>query len=248
MKEDNNKNNRKDQDPFKEFQDSLNNIDGNLHVLDTYLPVEEQMAYFKYSDKVRENIEDINIEEQIEVLHNENSISEEIKYAITYLAVSGEVKAYRELENYVGKENKSMSDWLKLALLQAKITLESEFLEEKQIFISTGLGGKGSMLRFFAFFKSTNLIAFSDYQRNLIEKEIPFSIQKHSIILEKITIAENYFTIVFLIDIRKNIRNILKDAIDECNQYGHFINSGFIVSNVKIYTQEDIERELKVES
>ena len=126
--------------------------------------------------------------------------------------------------------------------------MESEFLEEKQIFISTGLGGKGSMLRFFAFFKSTNLIAFSDYQRNLIEKEIPFSIYKHSIILEKITIAENYFTIVFLIDIRKNIRNILKDAIDECNQYGHFINSGFIVSNVKIYTQEDIERELKVES
>ena len=245
MKEDNED---KDNIPFNEFQDSLNNMDGNLHVLDTYLSIEEQMAYFKYSEEVRKTIENTTIKEQIEILHNENSIPEEIKYAITYLAISGEVKAYRELENYTGKENESISDWLKLALLQAKITLESEFLEEKQIFISTGLGGRGSMLRFFAFVKSTNLIVFSDYQRNLIEKEIPFSIQRHKGTLEDITIADNYFTIVFLIDIRKNIRNVLKEAIDECNQYGHFINSGFIVSNVKIYTQEEIERELRVEN
>ena len=245
MKEDNNK---KNEDPFKEFQNSLDNIDGNLHVLDTNLPVEEQMAYFKYSDEVRKNSEDTNVEKQIEILHNDNSFLEEIKYAITYLAISGNVKAYRELENYTGKENDFLTDWLKLARLQAKITLESEFLEEKQIFISTGLGGKGSMLRFFAFFKSTDLIIFSDYQRNLIEKEILFSIQKHKGILEKTTIADNYFTIVFLIDIRKNIRNVLREAVDECNQYGHFINSGFIVSNIKTYTQEEIERELRVEN
>lgn len=158
------------------------------------------------------------------------------------LAVSGEVKAYRAIETY----NKAhRDDWSSMSMLQAKITLESEFSDEKQIFISTGLGGKGDKLRFFAFFKSNRLKKFSDYQKDLISKEIPYFIQKHNGIWEDMQICDNYFTLLFLINIQVDIKAMLEQAIEECNQYGNFINTGFIITNVKVFTEDDIQRELQ---
>jgi hypothetical protein len=199
------------------------------------------MDYFRYSENVRNNPLLTSVEEQIDVLHAPESSPKELKYALTYLAVSGDIKAYRTLESY----NKEHSDdWAVMSLLQAKITLESELSDEKQIFISTGLGGKADKLRFSAFFKSNYLRPFSNYQRELIEKEMSYSIEQYDGEVEEIKIAENYFTILFLININVDIKVIFEDAVNECNQYGSFIDNGFIITNVKAFSEEDIRKEL----
>jgi hypothetical protein len=233
---------KNDRNAFKDLQQSLEKNKGHLHVLETNVSVEKQMEYFRFSEKVRNHSADFTIEELIAILNSPLSSPEETKYALTHLAILGEVKAYRAIESY--SENHK-DDWASMSLLQAKITLESEFSDEKQIFISTGLGGKGDQLRFFAFFKSNRLKNFSNYQRELIEKEIPFDIQKQGGTLEDINIGENYFTLLFLIHIQVDIKILLEQAIAECNQYGNFINKGFILTNVKIFSEEDIQRELQ---
>ena len=231
---------------LNEFQQTLQGLTGNLHVLEASVPVEKQMEYFKYSEKVREHRENATVEEQINVLNSDQSSIEETKYAMSFLAVSGDVKAYRALENY-DKDSKSkfLNDWATMSLLQARITLDSELSDEKQVFISTGLGGEGSKLRFYAFFKSEGLRPFSDYQRNLIEKEMSFYIRRYHGVVENIQIEENYFTIVFLIELQVDLKTMLLNAIAECNEYGNFIQTSFVVTNVKRFTAEDIERELK---
>lgn len=234
---------KNDRNALKDLQLSLENIKGNLHVLETNVPVERQMEYFRFSEAIRNNyINDHSVvEEQIKILTSAESSSPEIKYALAFLAISGDVKAYRAIEAY----NETHSDeWAVMSLIQAKITLESEFSDEKQIFISTGLGGKGDQLRFYAFFKSADGKNFSEYQKKLIEKEIPFYIQKHQGIPEKIQIQDNYFTVFFLIHIQADIKTIMEEAIAECNQYGDFINKGFIITNVKAFTEEEIRNEL----
>jgi hypothetical protein len=85
---------------------------------------------------------------------------------------------------------------------------------------------------------------FSDYQKDLIEKEIPYYIHKYHGILEKQKIEDVYFSIVFLIDLSVDIKNMLLDAVSECNQYGNFISKSFIITNVKIFTEKDIRKEL----
>jgi hypothetical protein len=232
---------KNENDVFKEFRDSLESLGGNLHVLETHVPVERQIEYFHYSEDVRKHSKDENVEEQIDILHSLDSSLEELKYAMTFLAISGDVKAFRALEDY-NKRNKN--DWAAMSLLQAKITLESELSDEKQVFISTGLGGEGHRLRFFSFFKSSGLKPFSDYQRKLIETEIPFFVEKYHGILEKQKIEDCYFTVLFLIDLSVDIKNMLLDAINECNQYGNFISTNFIITNVKIFNKKDIEKEL----
>ncbi|MDR2057369.1 MAG: hypothetical protein LBP83_03630 [Dysgonamonadaceae bacterium] len=231
-------------DVFKEFRDSLAGLEGNLHVLKTSVPVEKQIEYFHYSEEVRKNKKNESVDKQIDILNSVNASSKETKYAMTFLAISGDVKAYRALENYNREHKGDLDDWATLSLLQAKITLETEFLDEKQIFISTGLGGEGRRLRFFSFFKSSGLKPFSDYQRKLIEREIPFYIHKYNGILEEQKIEETYFTIIFLIDLLVDIKNMLLDAVNECNQYGNFISTSFIITNVKIFNEKDIQKEL----
>jgi len=235
-----------DNNIFDEFQHTLQSMKGNLHVLEASVPVEKQMEYFKYSEKVRGHNRNTTVEEQIDRLNFDQSSIEEMKYAMTYLAISGDVQAYRALENYKkDANNKLLNDWITMSLLQARITLDSELSDEKQVFISTGLGGEGSKLRFYAFFKSEGLRPFSDYQRKLIEEEIPYHLRRYHGEAEEIQIETNYFSIVFLIELQVDLKTMLMNAIAECNEYGNFIHSSFIVTNVKRFTAEDIERELR---
>ena len=232
-------------DKYDLFQDSLNNTQGQFRVLETKVPVEKQMEYFRFSENIRKNRIQQSIEETIQILNSFATSDKEKKQALAILAISGDVKAYRALEIYAQYPDENLKDWANMSLLQARITLESEFSEEKQIFISTGLGGKGDMLRFFAFFKSKDLMPFSSYQTRLIEKEMAFSVNEAHGIIEELKIFNNYFTLIFLINIRTNIKNILENALIECNQYGDFIDRSFIITNVKVFDDEDIKYELR---
>ena len=230
---------------YNQFQESLEHLQGQFYVLETDVPVEMQMNYFRYSEKVRKRDNKPAVEEAIEIINDQYTLDEEKKYAMTVLAISGDVKAYRALETYSQRPGESLKNWASLSLLQAKMTLESEFSDEKHIFISTGLGGKGDMLRFYVFFKSKDLKPFSPYQVQLIEKEIPFSINEAHGVVEELSVFENYFYLIFLINIKSNIKNILEEAIIECNQYGDFIDQSFIITNVKVFDEEDIKKELE---
>ena len=44
---------KEDNDIFKKFRDSFSKIDGHFHILEQRVPVERQMEYFKYSEKIR---------------------------------------------------------------------------------------------------------------------------------------------------------------------------------------------------
>ena len=233
---------KNDKNALKDLQHSLENLKGNLHVLEINIPVEKQMEYFRFSEAVKkDHIKNPSVDIQMSILTSPEASPVEIKYALSFLAVSGDVKAYRAIEAY---HELYPDDWASMALMQAKITLESEFSDEKQIFISTGLGGRGNRLRFYAFFKSNDRKDFTDYQRKLIEKEITYSIQNYHGTLEDIQIKDNYFTLLFLIYFKVDIKTMLEEAIEECNQYGNFIDKGFIITNVKVFSEEEIKNEL----
>jgi hypothetical protein len=226
---------------FGGFQQSLKKMKGKLQFLETSVPVEKQMEYFRYSEKIKDSVQPTSIEKQIEILQAPESSPKELRYALAYLAVSGNIEAYRMIESY-SKEHQD--EWTMMSLVQAKITLESELSGEKKIFISTGLGGKKDKLRFTAFFKTDSLRPFLTYQRELIEKELRYTIEQCGGETEEVNIAENYCILLFLVDIGVDIKAMFGKAIRECNQYGNFLNNSYTITNVRLFTEEDIQREL----
>lgn len=234
-----------DKNVFDEFQKALQKAKGNLHILKSAVPVEKQMEYFRYSEQIRANRSEETVDDHIATLNSGQASYEAIKRAMAFLAVSGDVKAYRALEQYSKDPgDKLLSDWATLSVLQARITLDTELSDEKPVFISTGLGGEGSRLRLYAFFKSEGLRPFSKYQRDLIQKEIPFHIHRCDGRVEEIIIKKNYFSVLFLIDLRTDLKTLLLAAVNECNEYGNFIQTNFIVTNIKKFDQDDILNEL----
>jgi hypothetical protein len=96
---------KEDNDIFKKFRDSFSKIDGHFHILEQRVPVERQMEYFKYSEKIRKDQDKPDISKMDfsvfeDSLDDPESTTEHKKYVLSMLATSRQVKAYRILEEY----------------------------------------------------------------------------------------------------------------------------------------------------
>lgn len=232
-------------DVFKRFRDSFSKMDGHFHILEQRVPVELQMEYFKYSEQVRKerakpDLNDMDYTAFRESLSNPESTTDYKKYILSMLATSREVKAYRMLEDYVQHPDEDVSNWAYMALMESRISLESELSDEKQIYISTGLGGKGEKLRFYVLMLSRDRKPFLEYQRKVIEREFAYFLPKADCEIERLTIGEQYVELVFLIPVRADIKLTLDKVINECNQYGDFLSDIFTITNVKELTEQEV--------
>ena len=234
-------------DVFKKFRDSFSRMEGHFHILEQRVPVELQMEYFKYSENVRkENRPPRPLsEDECETLYNtllteETTDKTEKRYLLSQLATSKSVRAYRLLEEYTQHPDPEVIDWAYMALMESRISLESDFSDEKQIYISTGLGGKGEKLRFYVLMTSKGKKPFQEYQRQTIEREFAYYLPKTDCEIERLTIGEQYVELVFLIPVRTDIKATLDRVINECNQYGDFLSNVFTITNVKELTAEEV--------
>jgi hypothetical protein len=234
---------KENDDVFERFRKSFNKIDGHFHVLEQRVPVELQMEYFKYSERMRRDKkvmteEDFNIYKQS--LSDSNVTADSKKYALLALAISHDVRAYRVLEEYVQHPDTDVTNWAYMALMESRISLESELSDKKQIYISTGLGGKGEKLRFYALFLASEYKPFENYQRQVVEREFAYYLEKEDCEIERLTISDVYVELLFLTPVRADIKTTLDNVITECNQYGNFLSGILTVTNVKELSAEEI--------
>lgn len=230
-------------DVFERFRDSFSKMDGHFHILEQQVPVELQMEYFKYSEHLRKSelkLDENDYELLKKDLYSPELTAEQKRYALTALATTNNVKAYRILEEYTQQADPVVTNWAYMALMESRISLESELLEEKQIYISTGLGGKGEKLRFYVLILATENKPFEEYQRQVIEREFAYYLPKEDCEIERLTIYDTYVELVFLIPVRTDIKGILEKIVSECNEYGNFLSPVFTVTNVKELSQEEV--------
>ena len=139
---------------MNKIQNYLGNAPENLTVLEEQIDIELQMEYFDLSGEVKKNInKDKVLSEKDMIFLNDISLDEK-KELLCKLASVEDVAAYRTLEKYLKQSPQDIYKWAFLALQESKMLLESSFLDENRVFISTGLGGKGRKLRYNVVFLS----------------------------------------------------------------------------------------------
>ncbi|MDR2147366.1 MAG: hypothetical protein LBE91_13000 [Tannerella sp.] len=237
------------EDIFKRLYESFTKEGGRFHIMERRVSLEQQLEYFKFSSQVRQNmgsVKENDDEIHIKNLKNSQSTNDEKKVSLSILALSKQIKIYRFLENFVQEtDGTELSDWAYMALTENRIALEFEFSGERQIYISSGLGGKGHKLRFHVVLFASQSDSFLDYQRKIIRDELAFALPKRDIDIERFTIEDQYVEIVILMPITTFIRKIIRDVIAECNQYGNFLLDTFIISNEKELGKKEIENVLE---
>ncbi|MDR3251742.1 MAG: hypothetical protein LBT42_08795 [Tannerella sp.] len=231
---------------MKQLFDSLQSVGGNFHVLEHQVPVDKQLEYFRFSEGVRKDMKNLGSEvdyEQYETkLRNSEIPVYEKEIILSLLASSKQVRAYRILERYAQEPDKELTNWAYMALMESRMLIESELSGQQQAYISTGLGGKGDKLRFFILILSSKVTPFLDYQREIIEKEFVYGLQKNECETERLNIEDKYVELVILAPILVNLKVMLDGIIRECNVYGDFLSEMFTVTNVKMLNKELINR------
>jgi hypothetical protein len=226
---------------FDKIQEVLGSFGANLSILEHQVDVRVQIDYFDFSRNIRRDFDPDQLMLQEKDLYNQEISLDSKKELLVSFASIDKPEAYRVIERFLQTASVDLKDWAILALQESRLLLESRLLEENQVFISTGLGGlKGKLRYFIALFSESNN-EFSEIQRNLIRSEFEFIFPKYSSDIESVEFSSNYAKVVALIPMNVPVKDPIKSTIDECNNIGNFIKQGFLVTNVKILTELEIE-------
>jgi len=82
--------------------------------------------------------------------------------------------------------------------------------------------------------------------RECVTEEVRFSIKKSKGELEQILFDKELCTILSIIPLQIPIQNLFKELICECNQYGNFLEPDYIITNVKILSNDQIRKLIKL--
>lgn len=232
---------------LQQLQDLLKNGQNSFSIVEEQIDINVQFEYFKLSKDTRENSELTNEEilEKAPLLSDESTNEEIYKEVLVLLSGIESVEAFRLLEAHYKAEPVRLKEWVALALRESKHILESSFLDESQVLISTGLGGKGTCLRYFVVFIGKEIEKFDDTQLKVIRSELQYAFDKDELELEEVEFHNNLAMFSCLMPLSTIIKDFFNIVIGQCNEMGDFLSENFIVTNVKKLTVEEIEEFLE---
>ncbi len=171
-----------------------------------------------------------------------NAPAETKKNILVQLAATNNVDAYRVIEKYLlNPMSGHLYEWATLALQECKLKLQSDLLEEKQVLISTGLGGKGKKLRYFMVFFTKDGSEITSLQEKIIRKELGYRLDNTEIEIEDLLFEDNVASILTMIPFDVAIKKTFMDIIMACNQIGEFLFEDLIITNIKVLSTDEIK-------
>ena len=212
----------------------------NFSLMQDPVDMHVQMNYFETSYRMKEEFKEADVLARKDELFSPDVPVEKKKKLLVQLASVPSPEVYRVLESYAKEPDKELEGWAKMALQENRLFLESELLDNRQVFISTGLGGKGNKLRYFVVLFNKENNDLKPFQQKIVQDEVSYALQRYDSELEKINFSSRYTTMLVIVPISSDIAKMFRDAIEECNQFGDFLSPDFVVTNMKELSEAEI--------
>lgn len=227
---------------YKKIQEAISSLPENFSVLEEQIDVELQMEYFNYGRDMKAGFSpEMVLQHQADLFDSAVPLDEK-KNLLVLLASQEKVEAFRTIEKYANKPDPELRDWSILALQESRMVIQSSLMDEQQVYISTGLGGRGQKLRYFVVIVGReDDVVFSPVQMKLLKNELEFAITKIDGELEEMTFQKNLAIAVMLLPVKSDIQGVFFNVINECNQYGDFVRQDIIITNVKRMSIDEIK-------
>lgn len=228
---------------YKKIQDAISSLPQNFSVLEEQIDIELQMEYFNYGRDLKPGFTPEVILEHRGDLFDETVPLEEKKNLLVLLASLEKVEAFRLIEKYAKNPDPELREWSILALQESRMVLQSSLMDEQQVYISTGLGGRGQKLRYFVVMigKDDNA-EYSPVQKRLVQNELEYAMKHNDGELEEMSFEKNMAIALMLLPVKSDLQGVFSGVINECNQYGDFIRPDIIITNVKRMSVDEIRK------
>lgn len=229
---------------FENIYDKIREIIGDnpnrMSVLEEQVDIDLQMEYFEFSRRAKEDLDKESIAGELDKLLDPEIPVDYKRNLLPKLASMEQVEAYRTIEKFMKDPPPELKSWGILALMESRMLLESKILNENKVFISTGLGGKGARLRYFIVLLGKGINEFSDLQKKIVSNEFEMVLKKYDSLIEELKFDKTFATLLTMLPMDVTIKKVFAEAIEECNVYGHFLQSNFIITNVKRLSMNEI--------
>lgn len=226
---------------FESIRGALNNIPENYKILEETIDIEIQKEFFESSKNIKIDLELDVLPEMINKLNYVETSVDECKILLQKLASFDSVEAFRAIETYSKSPRHELKDWSILSLQQSKMLLQCSLLDEQQVFISTGLGGKNHKLRYYIIFPfNQNVRRISKIQKEALVSELNFFMAKYDAETESAEFSKRYAAAMTLIPLKAPIPDIIRDILNECNHLGDFLSPDVMITNMKKLTPDEI--------
>jgi hypothetical protein len=230
---------------YDRIQELLGEIPHNLTILERRIDADVQLEYYRCAETMEADFDPDEVLRVKDDLFMHNIPVEGKKKLLIQLANIDRIEAFRTLEKFVRNQEYGLTDWATLALQENKLLMESKLLDENQILISTGLGGKGLKIRYFTVLITRTGRNFTDFEQRLITSEIQYSLKKCMGELEAIRFDKELCMIISVIPLKIPIHGLFESLIEECNNYDDFLNPDCMITNVKILSGNQIRKMIR---
>ncbi len=211
-----------------------------INIIEEQIDSDIQLEYYECSkNRVEKKSHDDIILEKDLIFDDSISIDRK-KVLLAQLASVNSVEAYRTIEEYLKRPNIKLFEWAYLALQENRLLLESMFLEESKVLITTGLGGKGNKLRYFIVFFTDDGASFTSLQQEIINKELKFAFKSIGAEIEDIIFEDNFALVLSIVPIHIPVQKLFDSIITECNEFGGFLFKDYIITNLKVLSLDEI--------
>lgn len=217
-----------------------------VYQLDEFIPMEEQKAYFQETRLIRRELQALGRSHlhsltQIErLLYQKELPMQAKKRLIVELVISLRVEALRILEDFILVVPELYRKWLNMALIEAKAAITSTLIDEKQMLVSSGLGGRDGLLRFMMYFISSSQEPLESYQFSLLERELKYKAEAVGGELEKLYPLRHYIVGQLLLPLEYEPKKLIDSLKAELDLYGNFLSHRYLVTNVRPLEEEEI--------
>ena len=154
---------------WNNINDFLSQAGPNLNILEEEVDIAVQKEYFALLKKIGQNTSHFQkickqYIENINDLFDEHTDEDVKKQMLAVLSTVDDISVFRSIENFA-KQDTPLQKWAVVALQQSRMLIQSALLDDPGVFISTGLGGQGMLLRYFCVFLNRDNILLQEFQQ-----------------------------------------------------------------------------------
>lgn len=221
------------------FPDSDEMSNTNYTFMEKTIELRVQKEYFGMKERL--SAESSLLEDLIFRFENEARTIYEKKRILCKIVNVDSIQSFRFLEKYVNSPDQGLEDWSVMAFTEAKMKMLGNLTEQNQVLVSSGLGGNGSLLRFFCVFFPFKRNYFFENDIKNIKNEIDFFVSKFGLKVEWIeNFHLEFFKFMILFPINYEMDSFIWKILDSCSEIGLLIEPWYILTNIKEMTDIEI--------